>query len=78
MLYTHYNIFCCYDKNYNEAYYQIKEFDDYFKKINKELYISMNEMSLIKAHRKTKFKFVKSQSKFIKKIFNNTYKIIGM
>ena len=29
MLFTHYTIFCSYDKNYDEAYHQIKDFDEY-------------------------------------------------
>ena len=77
MLYTHYTIFCSYDKNYDEAYEQIKMFDEYFEKVDKPLYNRMNTMSLIRAHRKTKFKYIKTKIKIRKKFFNNFYKIIG-
>lgn len=77
MLFTHYTIFCSYDKNHKEAYTQIKAFDEFFKKENYDLYKRMNEMSLIKANRITKFKFVKTKSRLLRKFFNVFYKVIG-
>ena len=77
MLFTHYTIFCSYDKNYDEAYEQIKAFDEYLKKTDKSLYKRMDNMSLIRAHRKTKFRYIKTKIKLKKKYFNNFYKVIG-
>ena len=77
MLFTHYTIFCSYDRDYDDAYKKIKDFDEYFKSLDLSLYNEMNKMSLIKANRKTKFKCINTKLKFKKKFFNVFYKIIG-
>ena len=60
MLTTHYYIYCVYAKKDKKLVYsEIKEFDDYFKKLNPELYNKMDKIGQIKCNRKTKFMFVK-------------------
>ncbi len=75
MLNTHYNIYCNYDKNYQETYRQIKEFDIYLKNTNKSLYQKSNQIAFLNYHRKTKFLCVKFNSKILKKTFNILRKI---
>ena len=65
-LYTHYNIFCSYDTNKNEAKKQIKEFDNYLKQTSTSLYVESNKMSYTRLHRKTNFYFVKHEFVFKK------------
>ncbi len=69
MLYTHYNIFCLYDKNHKEAYMLIKEFDKYLKNKSMELY-QISNFGLIKYNRKTNFVFTRINGKFFNKIIN--------
>ena len=62
MLFTHYSIYCVYDKNHKSAYQKIKKFDIYLKQKNLYLYNKSN-IGIIKANRKTKFIFTKINGK---------------
>ncbi len=75
LLNTHYTIFCVYDKNQNETYSQIVEFDKYFMSIDRDLYEKSNKVAFIRYHRKTNFKFVKIKNKMLKKSFNYLYNL---
>lgn len=66
MLYTHYSIYCIYDKNHRSAYNKILNFDKYLKKQNPDLYAKSN-IEIIKANRKTHFIFTKMNGKLFKK-----------
>lgn len=68
MLNTHYYIYCVYAKNDRKIIYkEIKEFDEYLKNKNIELYNMMNESGQIRCNRKTRFVFVKINSQFFTK-----------
>ncbi len=55
LLYTHYTIFCVYDKNNSLSIKQIKEFDKYLYNKSSDLYDLTNKIDRIKALRKFKF-----------------------
>ena len=74
MLTTHYYIYCVYAKKDKKLVYsEIKEFDDYFKKLNPELYNKMDKIGQIKCNRKTKFMFVKISPQLFCKFVWKTY-----
>lgn len=56
---THYSIYCEYDKDHKRAYKEIKEFDEYLLRTNKNLYERLNCMAYVRYNRKTNFRFVK-------------------
>lgn len=68
-LFTHYTIFCKYDKGGKKTYQQIKEFDQFLKDTSLELYEISNRMSFTKVFRKTNFWFVKHMKKTFLKIY---------
>lgn len=75
MLTTQYYIYCVYAKNNKKIIYkEIKEFDKYLKRVNKELYKLMDQVGQIKCNRKTNFMFVRINaqlfSKFVTKCGN--------
>lgn len=67
MLYTHYSIYCVYDKNHKLAYQKIKKFDEYLKQKNIDLYNKSN-IGIIKANRKTNFVFTEINGGKFKKM----------
>ena len=69
-LYTHYMIYCSYDTNRKRAYNEIRAFDKYLLDRNPRLYEKLNEMSDVRAHRKSKFKGVKINNKLWKKLYS--------
>lgn len=75
MLNTHYTIFCEYDTSHTDAYKQIKAFDLYLKEVSPYLYKLSNNMGFIRYHRKSKFLFVKTQSRIMRKIYSLLGKI---
>lgn len=60
---THYSIYCEHEMDYRNAYNEIKEFDKYLLEKNISLYDKINSVEYIRYNRKTKFIFVKINSK---------------
>lgn len=77
MLTTHYYIYCVYSKKEKgKTYKEIKKFDKYLKKSNKDLYNMMDSIGQIKYNRKTKFIFVRINSQFFSKFINKCGNLI--
>lgn len=77
MLTTHYYIYCVYpEKGSKEMKKEIKEFDNYLKEKNADLYIMMNKIGHIRYNRRTKFLFVKIQPQFFSKSINAIGKLL--
>jgi len=77
MLTTHYYIYCVYSKkNKKQIYKEIKNFDNYLKETNKDLYKFMNHIAQIKYNRKTKFVFVRISPQMFSKFITFCGKII--
>ena len=69
MLTTHYYIYCVYAKKDKKTVYkEIKNFDNYLKEKNRELYNLMYEIGQIKYNRKTKFIFVRINPQLFSKL----------
>lgn len=76
MLNTHYIIFCSYSTD-NEGKKQIKEFDDFLKNTNKELYNEMNNFAYIRWNRRTHFRHSSTKKHLLTRFFNAyEYKIL--
>ena len=77
MLTTHYYIYCVYSKKEKgKTYKEIKKFDKYLKKSNKDLYNMMDSIGQIKYNRKTKFIFVRINPQFFSKFINKCGNLI--
>lgn len=74
-VFTHYTIFCQYDKDRKDAFRKIKKFDDLFKKTSLELYKKSNELSFIRLHRETNFIFVRYFRRLYSKLFTLLKKV---
>jgi len=55
MLYTHYSIYCIYDKDKRKAISEIRDFDKYLFSKDEELYNKIGEYELIRFNRKYNF-----------------------
>jgi len=55
MLYTHYSIYCLYDKKKRDAISEIRNFDKYLLSKDEELYNKIAEYDLISLNRKYNF-----------------------
>lgn len=55
MTYTHYMIFCTYDDDKFHARKEIRDFDRYLARTDRDLYEASDQYPLIKIHRKSKF-----------------------
>lgn len=74
---THYAIYCDYEKDYKKAYAEVTEFDAFLQKTNPELYEKSNCIGYIRYNRKTKFKSVKYNFKYFRKLMVIARKLKG-
>lgn len=68
MLYTHYSIYCIYDKDKRNARKEIISFNNYLKSKSPELFAQMYQYELIRLYRKFNFLFVYFNKTFLEYI----------